>query len=334
MRMWKLVAALFALATWTGPVSADPPKPEKSRTEVLPVAEKWGNGLTEEQLLTIPDRDTDRFKAALGKLAFYADGPRDHADEFLKAVGYPVDEQGPAWKQLSPATKIALAAKQAYVKSERDGQLFGALLQKQLAMSYPSLKREPELAPFRNAKLDLTEKPQFTTNLTTKELSATKLPAEIAKAVIHLASYVSSAGAVTDADLARMTPLEPSKQLEILVAAKNSRELLETLLEKSHLEFASHYEAKEAELLTKQVFTKWMKSVSDCYPALKKEKELVAWLGPLDPPSDAKGEPGGGGKPDAPKGGGGPSYDPKSKSGIPRSKDPGAPGTRPGFGSR
>ena len=91
-RSWMLAGVLASLL-WPIAASAQDVKNQKPKTEALDAAKLWSERLTEHQLLMLPNRNTDAFKNALNGLALYADGPRDHVDDYLKAAGYPVDAQ-------------------------------------------------------------------------------------------------------------------------------------------------------------------------------------------------------------------------------------------------
>lgn len=326
-RSWWIIALLAAVLVGTPGVKGDPPPKQRTKPEVVADVRQWVDRLTEGQLLRLPDRNTDEFRSVLSRLAEYADGPRDHVNDYLRSAGYPVDDQNAAWRDLAPATKIALAAKQAYVKSERDGQLFGALLARRLAADHPALARAPGVDQFLRVQIREGERPQFSTERTAAELARTPLPPGIsAESIIQLASYVSSAGAVTEADLARMTPLSPAQQLEIIVSARNGRELVTALLNRSAQEFSSRYVDRDANLATSRLFAEWMKAATESYPALRTRDGVLAWvdLPAMPRPSDGGlDRPGGGG------GGGG--FTPRTRSGIPPTPKDGGTG-RPGVG--
>lgn len=300
-RLLVVAALLFPIAAQGQENVKRDPNAVKSKHTYVIDADKWASTLTEKQLLSLPKADTKPFSNALEILASYADGPRDHVDEYLKAVGYPVDEQGSAWRNFSPATKIALAAKQAYTKSERDGNLFGALLARRLSMEHPAFKTNSDVAPFLEFEVDAAAKPQFHMKASTATLA--QLPESYAKAILHIASYVSSGGAVTDADLARMTPLAAVEQVEILAKSKTSHDALTTLMQRSHEEFQKLYKGVDGELMSQQLLGKWTKAVVDTYPAAGKETALTPWKFKGDSPpggaavasTDTPTRPGGGG---------------------------------------
>ncbi len=263
----------------------------ENKPAVLESSRTWSQELTADQLAVGTPVNSEVFR----KIAGYIDGPRENVNDYLKDAGYPADAKAtqPTWNQLPPATKLTLASKEAFDVSERNGATFLALLSRRLAQDYPAITKEPELADL----LTRAVVRETTVTFSTKTIvNLPKVPEWAAKPIIALTAYVENPGAVSVADLARLTPLSPIEQVEILARAKNNRIALQELFASSAELYSRQSESKQnAELAIRQCLASWVRVTADAYPTVKLDSTLAPWrngkVEPVGPAYQIVGNP-------------------------------------------